>query len=482
MSYDEQQIDPEILGDVNPSGLKPGDAVNGGLKIRGLPTGIRKINKKGLFLGAGVLSVAAMVAVGTFGGTTGAVGEAAKNSVSGSGEIKPVGNQSPWYDQAMQKFISDKAKADKEKLLAEQQGSASGPPQAGLKVPDLSAAAGNTVTTGAFPSTLTTEPAKANSTSKATPLAIQQPPVIQNPGVEQQKLAQAEQKRLQELDSAQKANLAAGGFNLGGNASPATGAGQTPPSFQQTSFLPNASQNNGNSQQRFDEDPNKQGRKESFLASQRNSADPDYSSSMKRAPRSPYELKAGAVIPAVLIGGINSDLPGQVIAQVKENVFDTKTGQHLLIPQGSRLVGLYDAQVAYGQQRVLLAWNRIIFPNGDSFNLKGMPGSDKGGYAGFADQVDNHYLRIFGSAILTSIISAGVQLSQPNPASTTTNSSQGPSVSQTVGAALGQQIGQTALTITQKNLNIQPTLKVRSGYEFNVMVTADMILPPSDEK
>jgi len=117
-------------------------------------------------------------------------------------------------------------------------------------------------------------------------------------------------------------------------------------------------------------------------------------------------------------------------------------------------------------------------PGRSSFDLKGMPGADKGGYAGFFDEVDNHYMKIFGSAVLMSFISAGVQLSQPNNGSSS-GSNNTPSVSQTVGAALGQQIGQTAMTITQKNLNIQPTLEVRPGYQFNVMVTADMILPPA---
>jgi len=232
-----------------------------------------------------------------------------------------------------------------------------------------------------------------------------------------------------------------------------------------------------------DDDPNKQERKDQFLQKAK-LADPDYSPSVKTTPRSPYELKAGSIIPAVMIGGINSDLPGQVIAQVRENVYDTKTGTLLLIPQGSRLVGLYDAHVAYGQQRVLLAWTRVIYPDGSNFDLKGMPGSDKGGYAGFFDQVDNHYVKIFGSALMMSVISAGVQLSQPNNGTNTTTNA--PSVSQTVGSALGQQLGQTGkqlgqtgMNITQKNLNIQPTLEIRPGYQFNVMVTADMILPPA---
>ncbi len=223
------------------------------------------------------------------------------------------------------------------------------------------------------------------------------------------------------------------------------------------------------------EDPNKQGRKEAFMSAAR-TVDSAYSPSVKTVARSPYEVKAGSVIPSVMISGISSDLPGQVIAQVRENVWDSRSGRYLLIPQGSRLIGLYDSHVAFGQRRVLLAWSRIIYPDGSSFDLKGMPGTDAAGFAGFKDQVDNHYARIFGAAALMSLISAGVQLSQPNNGGGNTNTT--PSVSQTVGAALGQQLGQVGMNITQKNLNIQPTLEIRPGYKFNVMVTADMILPP----
>ncbi|MCI0546387.1 MAG: conjugal transfer protein TrbI, partial [Candidatus Rokubacteria bacterium] len=132
-----------------------------------------------------------------------------------------------------------------------------------------------------------------------------------------------------------------------------------------------------------------------------------------RGSVSRYEVEAGTIIPAVLLTGLNSDLPGQLIAQVREPVFDTETGQHLLIPQGVRLIGFYDHQVAYGQERVLVTWKRVLFPNGASLSLKdGMPGTDAMGAAGFNDQVNHHLVRVFGNALLLSVISAGVQLSQ----------------------------------------------------------------------
>lgn len=192
---------------------------------------------------------------------------------------------------------------------------------------------------------------------------------------------------------------------------------------------------------------------------------------------SPFEVKTGTVIPGVMIGGINSDLPGQIIAQVRENVWDTATGHHLLIPQGARLVGTYDNQVTRGQSRVLVAWTRIIYPDGSSVDLGSMPGADQGGYAGFHDKVNNHYVKVFGDALLMSLFSAGIQLSQPD----SNNENGGYSSQQIIAASLGQQLGQTGMQIAQKNLSIQPTLEIRPGFRFNIMVTKDMILAPWKE-
>jgi len=461
-----QEIDPSILSDESPSGLNPSNAVNGGLNLRGTPSGIKKMNKKGMIIAGAVLGGAAIVAVTTFGGGANAVKDSATDAVAnqGKGEVRPTSGDSSnsWYANKGNDLAA---------LLAKPEPPVASTPTPVNSVPDLTGNALN--------------PLASSATSGKTSVPDLNPgaqPVLQQKSqaelMEEQRREQEKQRRAQELDQARKASLAASGFGGTQQAGPApmpVSANNFQQSAMQLAGLAPGMQNNAAN----NDDQNRQADKQQFLRDQRTAIDTDYSSSSKKAPRSPYEVKAGAVIPAVMIGGINSDLPGQVIAQVKENVFDTKTGRHLLIPQGSRLIGLYDSSVTYGQERVLLAWNRIIFPNGDSFNLQGMPGADKAGYAGFFDEVDNHYFKVFGNAILMSIISAGVQISQPNNGGNGNNSNQGPSVSQTVGAALGQQIGQTALTITQKNLNIQPTLKIRPGYEFNVMVTADMILPPS---
>ena len=193
------------------------------------------------------------------------------------------------------------------------------------------------------------------------------------------------------------------------------------------------------------------------------------------APRTPYELRAGFVLPGTLISGINSELPGQIVAQVSQNVYDTATGKYLLIPQGSRLVGAYSSQVAYGQARVLVAWQRLIFPDGKALDIGAMPGADSAGYAGFHDQVDNHYLRIFGSALMMSAVTAGVMYSQQsNQTSATGPGSYSPNASSALSQALGQQLGHVTAQMIQKNMNIAPTLNIRPGFRFNVIVTQDL--------
>jgi type IV secretion system protein VirB10 len=191
-------------------------------------------------------------------------------------------------------------------------------------------------------------------------------------------------------------------------------------------------------------------------------------------PASPFDLKAGTVIPATMIGGISSDLPGQILGQVSENVYDTATGRFILIPQGTKLIGTYDNGVTTGQERVLVAWTRLIYPDASSLDVGKMPGADASGYAGFTDRVDDHFLKSFGSAILLSVVSAGVQLSQGS-GNTQTG---GLTTQQTIAAALGQQLGQLGQETARRNMQVQPTLEIRPGYQFTVMVTKDIVLRP----
>ncbi|XER92968.1 TrbI/VirB10 family protein (plasmid) [Campylobacter fetus] len=210
-----------------------------------------------------------------------------------------------------------------------------------------------------------------------------------------------------------------------------------------------------------------------FLSKLRNNG---YLEQVKQKPISAYEIKAGWNIPAVLITGVNSELPGQILAQITQNVYDTATGKYLLIPQGTKVVGDYSNNVIYGQSRLLVAWNKIIFPNGDTLNIGNMQGASMDGYTGFEDQVDNHYFRIFGSAFLLSSITAGIALSDNSQGNQTETARD-----KAIGQAI-QQMGQVASEMIRKNMNISPTLIIRPGYKFNIFVTKDIVLEPLELK
>lgn len=217
-------------------------------------------------------------------------------------------------------------------------------------------------------------------------------------------------------------------------------------------------------------DANMQGEKLAFLK-RNDTFENDYIHSMVKDPISPYELKAGTIIPGTLYTGINSDLPGQITGQVQSNVYDSRAGKHLLIPQGSKIIGIYDSQISFGQERILIVWNRIMFPNGQSLNLEGMSGVDMSGYAGFTDQVNSHYGKMLYSVILMSVLSSGAQLSQPQQSN---SPFAGPTVGQTLAQSLGTNIANVGTAIVTKTLNVQPTLIIRPGYEFNIQVKKDI--------
>ena len=212
-------------------------------------------------------------------------------------------------------------------------------------------------------------------------------------------------------------------------------------------------------------DQNRQEAKQAFMESD---TDGIYNSHGLVSPRSPYQVMAGNIIPASLVTGLNSDLPGQVIGQVTENVFDTVTGQHLLIPQGSRLMGRYDSVIAFGQSRALVVWTRLILPNGDSIQLDNLPGSDSQGFAGLKDKVDRHTWQFIKGAALSSLLSVGSELASDDTDRLTR-------ALQNAGQDTANIAGQR---IIDRNLNVQPTLRVRQGWRFNVIVSRDLILKP----
>lgn len=215
----------------------------------------------------------------------------------------------------------------------------------------------------------------------------------------------------------------------------------------------------------IDNDPNKQGTKQAFIGGD---ADDIYNSHSLISPRSPYQVMAGNLIPASLVTGLNSDLPGQVIGQVTENVYDSVTGQHLLIPQGSRLMGRYDSVIAFGQIRALVVWTRLILPNGDSIQLDNLPGTDAQGFAGLKDKVDRHTWQFIKGAALSSLLSVGSELA----------SDDGDRLTRALQNAGQDSANIAGQRIIDRNLNVQPTLKVRQGWRFNVIVSRDLILKP----
>jgi type IV secretion system protein TrbI len=186
-------------------------------------------------------------------------------------------------------------------------------------------------------------------------------------------------------------------------------------------------------------------------------------------PASPYVVQAGTIIPAALITGIHSDLPGQVTAQVTEHVYDTPTGKFLLIPQGSRLIGQYDSQVAFGQKRVLLVWNRIMLPDGKSIVLERQQGADAQGFSGLEDEVDYHWWDLAKAAALSTLLGIGTELG---------SSDQDSDLVRALRRGSQDSINNTGQQLVRRQLNIQPTLTIRQGFPVRVIVNRDLVFTP----
>jgi len=271
----------------------------------------------------------------------------------------------------------------------------------------------------------------------------------------------AKQKAAQEIDSARVSQLFAQTnqqLQTVGDATPATAAGAT------TGATPTPPVDSGSAQ-------NMQDRKTAFLnaSTDRRTISPD----RLDPATSPYVVQAGAVIPAALITGIRSDLPGQITAQVTEPVYDSPTGKYLLIPQGARLIGQYDSSVAFGQNRILLVWTRLIMPDGASIVLERLPGADTGGYAGLEDQVDNHWGMLFKAAVLSTFLSVGAEAG---------TSQEENNLVQAIRSGASNSISQTGQQIVQRELNIQPTLTIRPGFPVRVIVSRDLVLAPYSQE
>jgi len=225
-----------------------------------------------------------------------------------------------------------------------------------------------------------------------------------------------------------------------------------------------------------DGDPNLRSRKDEFSQGS-HALDPDRVHALPPSPYAANEIRPGTIIPALLVTGINTDLPGQILAQVARDVRDTLTGDRVLIPRGSRLVGTYDSHVAFGQRRALVSWSSILLPDGSTVPIDNMPGADPAGLAGFRDRVNNHYLRTFAGATMLSVISAGAQLSQPERAAYGEDGRRLTAEEQ-LAADLGRQWAEVGEQLVTRNLDIQPSLTIRPGYRFRVVVTRDLVIPP----
>lgn len=277
--------------------------------------------------------------------------------------------------------------------------------------------------------------------------------------------ARAEQQRLQaEADAVAKAQVF---FQTG------QGASSRPVSVPVTDDVPspNVAPAPGAISARNDYTAqNQQADKRAFIGAEPNSR--IYGSAALQMPRSPYQLMAGAVIPAALLTSIRSDLPGQVIATVTEHVYDTVTGRFLLVPQGSRLLGQYDSQIAYGQRRLLLVWTRLIRPDGSSLVLDRLPATDVAGQAGLEDHVDWHLGRTLAGAALSTLIGVGAEMAAPESADADGR------IVIAIRQSAQETVNQVGQQITRRNLDLQPTLTVRAGYPVRVVVNQDLALTP----
>ena len=279
------------------------------------------------------------------------------------------------------------------------------------------------------------------------------PPIGTQPNPRVQAEEAARQRAQQERDAARTASLFLGGGSTGATATPSM------PSLAMAGSDPTASQP-------ADAPQGDQASKRAFMAQASNQR--TVSAERLTAPASPNIVQAGSIIPAALITGIRSDLPGQITAQVTQNVYDSPTGRILLIPQGARLIGEYDSEVAAGQTRVLLAWDRLILPDGRSIVLDRQPGTVAAGFGGLQDRVNQHWGNLLKAAAISTLLGVGAELGADSEDDLTRALRRGSQDS----------INQTGQQIVRRQLNVQPTLTIRPGHPLRVVITRDLVLEP----
>jgi type IV secretion system protein VirB10 len=271
------------------------------------------------------------------------------------------------------------------------------------------------------------------------------PPAAIDPGVDA--AAAALQKRLAEEQAARTSALLA---QLSGRPRPPAGGSESVPPAAQSAPVESAE--------------GSQAHKVAFVNGPGGTVDPHSIT----APPSAWTLAAGTIIPASLITGLNSDLPGLVLAQVTENVRDSATGHVVLVPQGARLIGRYDSSVTYGQRRALLVWDRILFPDGSSIEHDKMPATDTSGYAGLQGQVNSHPWQLVKGVVLSTALGLGSELSFGG----------GGAVARAIRESAQQSGSRAGDQLVGRSLDVQPTLTVPPGWPVRALLAKDLVLQP----
>lgn len=283
------------------------------------------------------------------------------------------------------------------------------------------------------------------------------------PNSTNQQALQNRQRQRQQRDSARASKLFAGSSDGGRNAAPTERSDSAVPSPGQSQATAAGSSGPADAQDR----------KAAFVAG--GSREPTVNSGRLEAPAGRYIVSAGSTIAAALITGLSSDLPGQVVAQVTEDVFDSVTGRTRLIPQGTRLIGTYDARVSYGQSRALVVWTRMILPDGRSFDLDRLVGTDAAGQSGFADRVNNHIGKLLTAGLLSTLFGVGANAA-------TTGGGDNADIAFAIRESAGRSVESAGDKIVSRQLDVQPTITIRPGARVRVLVSRDLLLQPWPER
>ena len=213
-----------------------------------------------------------------------------------------------------------------------------------------------------------------------------------------------------------------------------------------------------------------------------NAAEQELGTYLRTGPTGPvtpqHELAAGSVIPGFTVTGVNTDLPGKLVGRVSSDVYDSATGRHVLVPQGSVAVGSYSSLVSNGQNRVLIAWEMLTFPDGRSVELLMQPGVDAAGYAGLADHVDYHWDKLLLAGGVSTAVAIGGQLAEGDDSGFGQTEDVAEQLRELAIGGASDTASRIANKVIDRQLDVQPTITVRPGWRFNILVTRNLVLEP----